>query len=150
VPRRSESSRPAFESLVPHERAFRRTLADEVAIDFPSSKAAIEYVRRDQFEHGEVGPPVSADLTISPGQAVVGAIVALDVDVPRTCASCGGRGEVWDEPCAPCGGIGHQVRHERLTVAVPAGVSTGDRFSFTIVPPRGPRTRVDVRVAVTP
>jgi hypothetical protein len=36
-----------------------------------------------------------------------------------------------------------------LTVSVPAGVVDGTRFSFSVSPPRGPRTRVDVRVAVT-
>ena len=34
-------------------------------------------------------------------------------------------------------------------MAVPAGVADGDRFSFNLWLPRGPRTRVDVRVAVT-
>ena len=35
-----------------------------------------------------------------------------------------------------------------LTVDVPKGVIDGDRFSFTLWLPRGPRTRVDVRVNV--
>ena len=35
-------------------------------------------------------------------------------------------------------------------MAVPAGVEHGDRFSFTVWLPRGPRTRVDVRVDSSP
>ena len=82
-------------------------------------------------------------------QAGTGTNVPLDVIVPRTCACCGGRGEVWSEPCEPCHGRGQQLHQHRLMVAVPPGVGDGDRFSFSVSLPRGPRTRVDVRVAVT-
>lgn len=133
---------------MPHERAYRRSLADEVAIDFPSSRAAIEFFRRD---HGELdGAPSTAhaEISLSAEQAFYGGRVSLDVDVPRTCACCGGRGEVWSDPCVPCEGVGHELHRQRLTVNVPAGVSDGARFSFNVWLPRGPRTRVDVRVAV--
>lgn len=148
-PRRSDPSRVALETLVPHERVYRRSLTDEVAIDFPSSRAAIEYFRRDHGAPEPAGASAHAEIAISGVQAVSGAMVSLDVRVPRTCARCGGRGEVWSEPCEPCDGQGQQLLPRRLTVAVPAGVVDGDRFSFTLWLPRGPRTRVDVRVAVT-
>ena len=132
---------------MPHERAYRRSFADEVAIDFPSSRAAIELFRRD---HGEpdTNAAMQAEITISAYQAYAGALVSLDVTVPRTCACCGGRGEVWSEHCEPCDGHGQELQPQRLTVAVPPGVADGDRFSFNLWLPRGPRTRVDVRVAV--
>lgn len=143
-------SRVALETLVPHERAYRRSFADEVAIDFPSSRAAIELFRRDHVDADDAAPTTHAEITISAGQADAGAMVVLDVSVPRTCACCGGRGEVWSEPCGPCDGHGQALQSQRLTVAVPPGVVHGDRFSFSLSLPRGPRTRVDVRVAVTP
>jgi hypothetical protein len=146
--RRSDASPLALETLVPHERAYRRSLADEVAIDFPSSRAAIEYFRRDHIDADSPAPMAHAGITITPRQAYEGALVSLDVHVPRTCACCGGRGEVWSEFCDPCEGRGQQLQLQRLTVAVPPGVVDGDRFSFTLWLPRGPRTRVDVRVAV--
>ena len=133
---------------MPHERAYRRSLADEVAIDFPSSRAAIEFFRRDHVEPDSESPSAHAEIAVSAEQAFFGAWVSLDVDVPRTCDCCGGRGEVWDEPCEPCEGHGQGLRRQRLTVNVPAGVSDGDRFRFNLWLPRGPRTRVDVRVAV--
>lgn len=133
---------------MPHERAYRRSLADEVAIDFPSSRAAIEFFRRDHVEPEQEPMAAHAEITVSAEQAFFGAWVAMDVDVPRTCDCCGGRGEVWDEPCEPCEGHGQELRRQRLTVNVPPGVSDGDRFSFNLWLPRGPRTRVDVRVAV--
>jgi hypothetical protein len=148
--RRSGGSRLALETLVPHERAYRRSLADEVAIDFPSSRAAIEYFRRDHVDGESATPSAHAEITISAFQASAGAMVSLDVSVPRTCACCGGRGEVWSEPCEPCHGQGQELQPQRLTVAVPRGVVDGDRFSFNLWLPRGPRTRVAVRVAVTP
>lgn len=145
---RSDSSRVALETLVPHERAYRRSFADEVAIDFPSSRAAIELFRRDHVEPERSTLTAHGEIAISPYQAYAGALVSLDVNVLRTCALCGGRGEVWSEPCEPCLGHGQHLQAQRLTVAVPAGVADGDRFSFTLWLPRGPRTRVDVRVSV--
>jgi hypothetical protein len=147
---RSDASRVALETLVPHERAYRRSFADEVAIDFPSSSAAIELFRRDHVAPEASGLTATAEIAISASQAIAGAMVSLDVHVPRTCACCGGRGEVWNERCEPCNGKGQDLMPQRLTVAVPPGVVDGDRFSFTLWLPRGPRTRVDVRVAVTP
>jgi len=146
--RRSGGSRLALETLVPHERAYRRSFADEVAIDFPSSRAAIEYFRRDHVDAESATPTARAQITVSASQASSGAMVSLDVSVPRTCACCGGRGEVWSDPCEPCEGRGQELQPQRLTVAVPPGVVDGDRFSFNLWLPRGPRTRVDVRVAV--
>jgi hypothetical protein len=133
---------------VPHERAYRRSLADEVAIDFPSSRAAIDLFRRDHGQPDTSSATAHAEIAVSATQAVSGALVSLDVSVPRTCACCGGRGEVWSEPCEPCDGRGQEMQSQRLTVSVPPGVVNGDRFSFNLWLPRGPRTRVDVRVAV--
>ena len=133
---------------MPHERAYRRSLSDEVAIDFPSSRAAGELFRRDHGEPADGGPSTHAEITISPCQAGTGTLVPLDIRVPRTCSRCGGRGEVWSEPCSHCDGRGQQLHTQRLTVSVPGGVSDGDRFSFNVTLARGPRTRVDVRVAV--
>ena len=148
-PRRSDTSRVALETLVPHERAYRRSLADEVAIDFPSSRAAGELFRRDRIEPDGPNAGLAAEIAISASQACIGAMVPLEVRVPCTCACCGGRGEVWSERCGPCDGKGQELLPQRLTVAVPPGVADGDRFSFTLWLPRGPRMRVDVRVAVT-
>ena len=134
---------------MPHERAYRRSFADEVAIDFPSSRAAIELFRRDHLASDDQASSAQAEITISADQAGMGVMVPLEVSIPRTCLCCGGRGEVWSERCAPCDGRGQELHAQRLTVAVPPGVEHGDRFSFSLSLPRGPRTRVDVIVAVT-
>lgn len=133
---------------MPHERAYRRSLSDEVAIDFPSARAAIELFRRDHGEPAGAEPSTHAEITISHCQAGTGTMVPLEVRVPRTCSGCGGRGEVWSEHCGHCDGQGQELQTRHLTVAVPRGVTDGDRFSFNVSHARGPRTRVDVRVAV--
>jgi hypothetical protein len=148
-PRRFDASRAALETLVPHERAYRRSFADEVAIDFPSSRAAIEYFRRDHVEPDGPAAATHAEIAISADQASAGTMALLEICVPSTCAYCGGRGEVWSDRCEPCEGRGQQLRRQTLTVAVPRGVEHGDCFSFHVSLPRGPRTRVDVTIAVT-
>src|SRR4029453_11198853 len=136
-PRRSDQSRLALETLVPHERAYRRSFADEVAIDFPSSRAAIEFFRRDHVEPDGSGLTARAEIAISARQAGAGAMVPPEVHAPRTracgggpaagamvpleapppraSACCGGRGEGWSEPCEPCDGKGQELLPQRLT-----------------------------------
>lgn len=129
------------------DRVFRRSLADEVAIDFPSTRAALDCLRRDQVETEATGHE-SAEITLSADQAAAGATVALAISLRHTCDGCGGRGERWGDACDACDGSGHAVRGQSLELHVPSGLVNGDRFSFFITPLRGPRTRVDVRVAV--
>jgi len=38
------------------------------------------------------------------------------------------RGEAWDEPCAPCAGAGHTEETRDVTIALPRGLSDGDRL----------------------
>jgi hypothetical protein len=134
-------------TLAPDDRAFRRSLTDEVAIDFPSASVAAECLRRSVAEPD--APGVIAEIVLDSVQAARGATVPVWLDLRHTCVGCGGRGEVWSEPCEPCGGRGQALRQQRLTVAVPPGVGHGDRFSFSVALPRGPRTRVDVTIAIT-
>lgn len=129
------------------DRIFRRPLADEVAIDFPSTRAALDCLRRDQVET-DGAHRVSAEIRLSADQAAAGATVDLAITLRHTCEGCGGRGERWGDCCAACGGSGHGARGESLAVQVPSGIADGDRFSFVITPLGGPRTRVEVRVAV--
>jgi hypothetical protein len=134
------------------EREIDRSFADEVAIDFPAIGDKVDRMRHafDSDSDAETCTErLCADITLSRHQAFAGAAVPLEVPLRCTCASCGGRGEVWGDRCDRCDGSGHALRRRMLTVSVPAGVVDGARFSFSVSPPRGPRTRVDVRVAVT-
>jgi hypothetical protein len=130
------------------EREFERSFADEIAIDFPAVSDKVERMRH-AFVESDTTDRLRAEIQLSRHQACAGAAVPLEVPVRSTCRGCGGRGEVWGESCRPCEGSGHSLHRQRLTVSVPAGVAHGARFSFSVSPPRGPRTRIEIRVAVT-
>lgn len=131
------------------DREFDRSFADEVAIDFPALGDKIARMRHAFVESEVAVDRLSAEIQLSRRQAGAGAAVPIDLPVRSTCRTCGGRGEVWGDRCSPCAGSGHSFRHQTLTVAVPPGVSHGARFTFSVSPPHGLRTRVEVRVAVT-
>lgn len=141
-PSRISVERPSF------DRALDRSFADEIAIDFPSVAPAVARMANAFLESDHTNDRLHADILLSRRQAGTGAGVELEVPVRSTCRGCGGRGEVWSETCATCCGSGHALRHERLTVSVPAGVVHGERFTFRVLIASGPPTRVEVRVAV--
>jgi hypothetical protein len=147
MPRRVPFARAELHALAPDDRVFRRSLTDEVAIDFPSARAAVDCLRRIA---GEPDPtePLAAELVIDRYQAARGATVPLSLTLRHTCGECGGRGEVWNEPCGACLGEGHALAALWVEVRVPPGAADGDRLRFAVTPRRGPRTRVDVRLAV--
>jgi hypothetical protein len=144
---RLDDSWIAIEPAPGVEDGLRRSFADEVAIDFPSMREAVARIRLS-FGDDDRQPPLVAEIALSPRQAHRGAAVPIDVPLRRTCRACGGRGEVWSEGCDHCLGSGHALERRQVTVSVPAGVADGERFAFTVVHPQGPRTRVEVRVAV--
>jgi len=148
LPRRFHTSRAQIHALAPDDRAYRRSLTDEVAIDFPSARAAVECLRRSSMD-ADAALEVSAEIVLDRAQAATGALVPLSLELRHTCAQCGGRGEVWDEPCASCMGEGHAVGPLWIEVRVPRGAADGDHLRFAVTPRRGPRTRVSVRLAVT-
>lgn len=121
--------------------------ADEVVIDFPSVASAVERMRRS-FVEPDRRRPLSARISLSARQALGGVTVPLDVPVRSTCRSCGGRGETWAEPCAPCAGSGTELLHHHVHVSVPAGVEDGARFRFTVATRHDPPTRIELHVAV--
>lgn len=95
-------------------------------------------------------PRLEAEIVLDRAQAARGGVVPVWLHLSHTCACCGGRGEVWDEPCEVCLGDGHAVSPLSVDVRVPPGAADGDRLRFAVTPRRGPRTRVDVRLAVRP
>ncbi|HXG89590.1 MAG TPA: hypothetical protein VNJ02_14770 [Vicinamibacterales bacterium] len=146
---RVDDSWLAVERSLPSDREFDRSFADEVAIDFPALGGTVERMRHAFVEDDVRTDHLRAEIQLSRRQAGAGAAVPLEVAMRSTCRGCGGRGEVWSEPCDACEGSGYAMRTQTLTVSVPAGVAHGARFSFSVSPPRGLRTRVDVRIAVT-
>jgi hypothetical protein len=148
LPRRLHTTGADVHAIAPDDRVFRGSLADEVAIDFPSAGVASECLRRSVAEPEPAC--VIAEIVLDRRQASAGAVVPVSLPLRHTCAACGGRGEVWNERCGACAGDGHAVRPLAVDVRVPPGAADGDRLRFAVTPRRGPRTRVDLRLAVRP
>ena len=122
-------------------------LADEVHVDFPSVLAVLDRMRQSFF--GEAPrPDQGPDIVVTPQEAFWGAIVRLDVPVRRTCATCGGRGEVWSEWCADCGGVGDLDAVQPVRLRIPPGVRDGARIRFRVAAPGTRHTVVDGRINI--
>ncbi|HKY21669.1 MAG TPA: hypothetical protein VJM31_10660 [Vicinamibacterales bacterium] len=126
--------------------------ADEIAIDFPSLNGAVERMREGfvaASAEGGRGRQLMAELHLSPREAFDGVTVPLDVPVRKLCLACGGRGEIWSDPCEACDGSGEALARHPVRLVVPPRVQDGDRFSLSVSAPSAPLTRVEVRVVLS-
>jgi len=51
--------------------------------------------------------------------------------IASTCPTCGGEGHIIENPCPECHGTGLMRKQQKLKVAIPAGVDTGNRVSIS-------------------
>jgi len=121
--------------------------ADEVVVDFPSVAPAVDRMRT-AFLADERATSLTAVIRLSVREAREGSTVPLEVPVRCTCRDCGGRGELWTEPCGHCAGTGTRLLNHQLQVSVPAGVRNGTRFRFTVTPRHDTPTRIELHVLV--
>ena len=125
------------------DEAFR----DEIDVDFPSMAKLVDRMRRSFL--GEAAPRLlSADVRLTPSQADRGVSVPFDVSLRHTCPACGGRGEVWPDPCGACHGSGAGLLPHQLQLVVPPGVQDGTCLRFDVTPPYAPAARVRMRISV--
>lgn len=122
---------------------------DEIAIDFPSIGGLVDRVR-DAFlgDEREASGTVMREVRLSNREARRGTIVPLELPIRGTCRQCGGRGEIWTEPCLECCGSGDSLVRHPIRVSVPAGVPDGARFRFRVSSPHAAPVRVELRVAI--
>jgi molecular chaperone DnaJ len=88
----------------------------------------------------------AAALTIPFRDAVLGGTVAFRARLARRCARCGGSGRTGGSPCPVCRGLGEVVANEKVTIRIPAGVSTGSKVR---VAGKGRTEEGDLYVALT-
>ena len=120
---------------------------DEVDIDFPSVSSVVDRMRESFFGQAPAHP-LSTEVRLTPRQAVAGVQVPLDVSLRHTCPVCGGRGEVWPDPCSACDGSGAGLLPHQLRLVVPPGVRDGACLRFDVTPSYAPATCVEVRISV--
>ena len=130
------------------ERRVERALRDEVALDFPSARQALDQARRDFVDAEAPSQAVVVDVTLTPLEARRSARVPLCLHVPAVCEACGGRGEAWDEPCDACSGAGTASAARYVVVRVPANSAGGTTLRYRLALPYGPLVRLDVRLTV--
>jgi hypothetical protein len=122
-------------------------LCDEIAIDFPSVSTVLDRMRQAFFGDPPAGQP-GPDVVVTPQEAFWGAIVPLYLPVRGVCSQCGGRGEVWNDWCAACGGVGDRPLRHDVRLRVPAGVRDGTRVRFRVTAPGLPETTIHARIVV--
>ncbi len=126
---------------------YQAAFADEVDIDFPSVSSLVGRMRASFF--GAMAErPVSAEVHLTPGQADAGVLAPLDLSLRHTCPVCGGRGEIWLNPCGACAGSGAGLLPHQFQLVVPPGVRHGTCLRFDVTPPYAPATRVQVRISI--
>lgn len=127
----------------------RACFADEVAIDFPSVRPAVERMRA-AFLGGTAAesPVVCLEVALSRAEAQLGRDIRLEVPIRRTCGACGGRGEVWNDLCDSCEGLGHAADRQVVEVVIPPGLRHGARLNLTVSPRQALATRVELHVAI--
>jgi hypothetical protein len=142
-----------LQRLVPRTAASadpgRVCFADEIGIDFPSVPAVVGRVR-DAFLASAAGErPLEAHIALSMREALGGRDVVVRLPLRRTCGVCGGRGEVWNDACDACCGLGDALDHHDVQVAVPAGVRDGTRVRLTVSARQALATHVELVISVT-
>ena len=125
-------------------------LADEVAIDFPSMTPIVARMREAFFAAAGDRSVTTrrAEVELTARQADQGVRVPLDLTVEHTCPACGGRGELWTDPCGLCDGSGAGRLSHRMHFRVPPGVRHGTRLRYSVTPPHAFETHIEVRIAV--
>lgn len=120
--------------------------ADEIDIDFPSVGHAVERMRHAFLGEPDDSEIVTMEICLSSRDASVCRSVPLDVPIHTTCPACGGRGEVWAEPCGACAGSGAALFHHAVRLNLPAGLVDGARLRFRVRSPYAAPVRVELRI----
>jgi molecular chaperone DnaJ len=75
-----------------------------------------------------VGEDYEHEIEVTLEEAFNGSQRILQMDVPESCPTCGGRGVTNNRVCPTCNGQGTVARTKRLEVKIPRGVHTGSRI----------------------
>ena len=125
---------------------------DFVAREFPSMSRSARITPRVYaafFGKDPTAPRThAADVALTQAEACKGTRVPLALSVRPVCPVCGGRGELWPEPCGVCLGTGAGYLPHELQIAVPPGVRDGDCLRYTVIPPYSPETQIELRIAI--
>jgi hypothetical protein len=117
-------------------------------VDFPAVDDCVTRARDAFLGEESADVTLTTEVRLSSYEARRGTSLPLDVPLRGTCPQCGGRGEIWTEPCTECRGSGDRFLRHAIRVAVPPGIADGARLRFRVRAPHADPVRVEVRVAV--
>ena len=136
-------------------RAVRDVVSDlegDVAKDFPSMATMARIVPRMRAAffstEAEVGETHTTHVELTPREALEGIRIPFDFPARPICPMCGGRGEIWTEPCGVCAGTGAGCLSHQLHLPVPPGVRDGVCLRFSVTPPFSAEAHVELRIAI--
>jgi molecular chaperone DnaJ len=135
------SARPQPEPLIPEQRSYRLYSQPEPMVpepmsilhDFgtisPSFDALYDRLRRN-FTGGETPKTerlesLTAEVRLSPYEALHGVMVPVGIPVFVHCAACDGSGREWLSLCLTCQGQGMIETEQTISVQLPPGVRDG-------------------------
>lgn len=124
---------------------------DDVAKEFPSMATIARIVpqMRAAFSvEAEVGENHTTRVELTPKEAHEGVRIPFHLPVRPVCPMCGGRGELWTEPCGVCAGTGAGSLSHQLHLPVPPGVRHGMRLRFSVTPPFSAEAHVELHIAI--
>jgi len=128
------------------------TLDDDVANDFLSMAPMARIVQQmcTVFFSAEagVGDIHTTHVELTPKDAIEGVRIPFQLGITPTCPMCGGRGEIWEDPCGVCAGTGAGRLSYQVHLQVPAGIRHGACLRFAVTPPFSPETRVELNIAI--
>jgi molecular chaperone DnaJ len=120
-------------------------LHQEARLSFAESYTGCErpltVTRRETCRHCRgmgVARSAPAPCTLCQGQGSVRTVRGHMV-FSRSCGACGGSGQQPPRPCPSCAGAGQEMRTERVTVRLPAGIADGERVRVPGKGDAGPR-----------
>jgi molecular chaperone DnaJ len=102
------------------------------------------------------GRDLETEVALGFDQAIEGTQISVTVPKQSQCQTCGGAGQIVEDPCPTCGGSGLSQQNKRYKVNVPAGVKDGTRIRLAGKGEDGPRggppgdLYVTTRVASSP
>jgi DnaJ-class molecular chaperone len=117
----------AYETLTDAER--RRRYDDQLRAERPAPDwpTLVRHPARSDLRRPITPTTLAAEIVVPPEDAVRGTVLALDIPVTATCASCGGTGgQLFD--CERCGGEGQVSRRLPVPVHLPPSTREGAVF----------------------
>jgi molecular chaperone DnaJ len=73
------------------------------------------------------GEDIDAPIDVTLEEAAHGTTRTISMQVPETCTTCGGTGQLAGAVCHLCEGLGSRIETKRIEVKIPSGVQEGSR-----------------------